>query len=42
MGMAHFSIKWILPDVEPADTGGHFGIHLEWVKVTSMYRMLCE
>ena len=39
--MAYFSIKWILPDA-PVDTGGHFGIHLEWVKETSMYRMLCE
>jgi len=39
--MAHLSIKWLLPD-EPADTGGHFVIHLEWVKETSMYRMLCE
>ena len=33
---------WILPGVEPADTGGHFGIHLEWVKETSMFRMLCR
>jgi len=33
---------WILPDTEPADTGGRFGIYLEWVKETSMYRMLCE
>jgi hypothetical protein len=35
------STKWILLD-EPADTGGHSGIHLEWVKETSMYRILCE
>jgi len=40
--MAHLSIKWILPDVDPADTGGHFDIHLEWVKETSMHRFLCE
>jgi len=32
-------IKWILPD-ELADTGGHFGIHVEWVKETNMYRIL--
>jgi hypothetical protein len=31
-------IKWIFPDV-PADNGVHFGIHLEWVKETSMYRI---
>jgi hypothetical protein len=35
-------IKWILPDIEPADAGGHCGIHLEWVTETSMYRILCE
>ena len=34
--------KWILPDVGSADTGGHSGIHLEWVKETSMYRILCD
>ena len=34
--------KWILPDIKPADTGGNFGTHLEWVKETSMYRFLCE
>jgi len=33
-------IKWILPDVEPADIEGHFGNHIEWVKETSMYRIL--
>ena len=33
---------WILPDIEPADTGGRFGICLEWVKETSMYRIFCE
>jgi len=32
-------IKWILTD-DPSDTRGHFGIHLEWVKETSMYRIL--
>ena len=32
-------IKWILPD-ELANTGGHFGIHLEWVKETSKYRIV--
>jgi hypothetical protein len=39
----HLSLgtKWILPD-EPADTGAHSGIHLEWVKEISMYRILCE
>lgn len=31
-----------MPDVEPADTGVHSGILLEWVKETSMYRILCE
>ena len=33
----HFLLgtKWILPDFEPADTGGHSGIHLEWVKKTA-------
>jgi hypothetical protein len=35
-------IKWILPDVEPADTGGHSGFHLEWVTETNIYRILCE
>ena len=30
-------LKWILPN-ELADTGGHFAIHLEWVKETSVYR----
>ena len=35
-------IKWILPDVKPADTRGHFGILVDWVKETSMYRILCE
>ena len=34
--------QWIFPDTEPADTGGHSGIYLEWVKETSMYRILCE
>ena len=34
--------KWILPDVEPADIGGNFGIHLQCVKETSMYTILCE
>jgi hypothetical protein len=34
--------KWILHDVEPADTGWYSGIHLEWVKETNMYRILCE
>jgi hypothetical protein len=28
-----------LPD-ELANTGGHFGIHLEWDKETSMYKIL--
>ena len=39
----HFLLgtKWILPDIEPADTRGHSGIHLVWVKKTSMYRILC-
>ena len=41
---AHTSLatKWIFPDAEPADTGGDSGIHLEWVKETSMYGILCE
>jgi len=34
--------KWIFPDTESADTRGHFGIYLEWVKETSMYIILCE
>jgi hypothetical protein len=34
-------IKWILPDAEPANRG-HSGIHLEWVKEPSMYKILCE
>jgi hypothetical protein len=40
----HLSLgtKWILRHVEPVDTGGHSGIHLEWVKESSMYRILCE
>jgi len=40
----HFSLgtKCVFPDAEPADTRGHFGIHLEWVKETHMYRILCE
>ena len=38
----HLSLgtKWILPDFEPADIEGHFDIHIEWVKETSMYRIL--
>ena len=35
-------IKWILPDAEPADKREHSGLRLEWVKETSMYRILCE
>jgi hypothetical protein len=40
----HLSLgtKWILPNVEPSDTGGHSGTHLEWVKGTGRYRILCE
>jgi hypothetical protein len=40
----HLSLgtKWILPDIEPADTGGRCGIHFEWVAESSMYRILCE
>ena len=40
----HLSLgtKWILPDTEPADSRGHSGIHLERVKETNMYRILCE
>ena len=34
--------KWILPDVNPADAGVNFSIHLESVKETSLYRILCE
>jgi len=34
--------KWILPDVDPAYARVNFGIHLEWDKETSMYRILCE
>jgi hypothetical protein len=43
MYCTHLSLgtKWILRD-EPADTRGHSGIHLEWVKETSMYRIHCE
>jgi hypothetical protein len=33
---------FILPDVDPADTGENFGIHLQWVKEMSMYRIFCE
>jgi hypothetical protein len=38
----HLSLgtKWILCD-EPADTRGHSGIHLEWVKGTGSYRIPC-
>jgi len=28
--------------MKPADTGKHSGTHLEWVKETRMYRILCE
>jgi hypothetical protein len=34
--------QWIFPDTESADIGGHSGIQLEWVKETSMCRILCE
>ena len=34
--------QWIFPDAGPADTGRYSGIHLEWAKETSMYRILCE
>jgi hypothetical protein len=40
----HLSLgtKWIFLGVEPADTGEHSGVHLEWVKETSTCRILCE
>ena len=34
--------QWMFPDTEPAYTRQHSGIHLECVKETSLYRILCE